>query len=260
MGLFDKIFGPKSDVKPSPTPASGNSTENQASSLQEPPPALPTARHFEPTEASADSSDNEAGNHDGVELSDKELVLDSRFNPFLPSAVLATLFRNPTTSATPAYDSATLNQLNRQPNNVVVAEAKRANLISDDEQRRLDTLFADFNSAERRVFQNSKTRGLMYGYDVDAEKIILRNLIAMNLFVKAVQILTPSQLTFLKIEAGEVDLIELLENSYVNLAAGMWSKFVPPRRCSFAYGTKKLWSSAMQETGDDIVGANQAAT
>ncbi len=249
MGLFDKIFGQKPDGKATSQPASVAPPPVQPPS----PPAV--TRQPEPSEAMVDDAEEETSQPDGVQLSEKDLVLDSRFNPFLPSAVLATLFRNPNTAATPAYDSTTLNELNRQPNKVVVAEAKRANLISDDEQRRLDTLFADVNSVERRIFQNSKTRGLMYGYDVDAEKIILRSLIGMNLFVKAVQILTPSQLTFLKIETGEVDLIELLENSYVNLAAGMWSKYVPPRRCSFAYGTKKLWSSAMQETADDMVGA-----
>ncbi len=205
-------------------------------------------------EAPGGAKDSSSDAGDG-QLSEKDLVLDHRFNPFLPSAVLGTLFRNPSTNTIPNYDLDLLNQLNRRSNKDVVTEARRSNLISDDQQQRLEALLHDFNSAERRVFQHSKTRGLMYGYDVDAEKAILRNLIGMNLFTKAVQILTPSQLTFLKIEAGEVDLIELLEMSYVNLAAGMWSKFVPPRRCSFAYGTKKLWGSAMQDTGDDIVGS-----
>ncbi len=249
MGLFDKIFGPKTDGKPASQAASVEPTTVQ------PPPPLPVAQQTESPEKLADTGEEEISQPDGVELSDKELALDSRSSPFLPSAVLATLFRNPTTSATPAYDSAALNQLNRQPNKVVVAEARRANLISDDEQRRLDTLLVAFNSEERRIFQNSETRGLIYGYDVDAEKIILRNLIGMNLFVKAVQILTPSRMTFLKVESGEVDLIEWLESGYVNLAAGMWSKFVPPRSCAFAYGTKKLWSSALQETGDHIAAA-----
>jgi len=247
MGLFDKIFGQKPDGKPTPQPASVAPTTIQ------PPPPLPVTRQPEPPEALADGGEEETGQRDGVQMSEKDLVLESRFNPFLPSAVLGTLFRNQATNTIPNYDLVTLNQLNRRSNKDVVAEAKRANLISDDQQRRLEALLHDFNSAERRVFQHSKIRGLMYGYDVDAEKIILRNLIGMNLFAKAVQILTPSEMTFIKVESGEVDLIEWLESGYVNLAAGMWSKFVPPVRGIFSYGTKKLWTSALQESGDSIV-------
>lgn len=250
MGLFDKIFGPKSDGKPAP--ASVDPVTDHPTPTQPTPPQLPASRRVAQTDASA-TNDDAPQDYEGLQLSEKDLVLDTRFNPFLPSAVLGTLFRNPATNAIPNHDLESLNQLNRRTNNDIVAEAKRANLISDDQHRRLEGLLRDFNTVERRIFQHSKTRGLMYGYDVDAEKAVLRNLIGMNLFAKAVQILTPSEMTFLKVESGEVDLIEWLESGYVNLAAGMWSKFVPPRRGSFSYGTQKLWTSAFLETGEDIV-------
>jgi ATPase family associated with various cellular activities (AAA)/AAA lid domain len=247
MGLFDKIFGARPDEKPTPQPAS------VAPATSQPPPPLPVTRQPEPPEPLTGDGEEESGQHDGVQLSEKDLVLNSRFNPFLPSAVLGTLFRSPATNTIPNYDLQTLNQLNRRPNKDVVAEAKRANLISGDQQRRLEALLHDFNAAERQIFEHSQTRGLTYGYDIDAERVILRNLIAINMFAKSLQILTPSQQTFMKSTSGEMDLIEGLETACLFFANGIWTKFVPPRRCSFSFGTRKLWTSAFQATAEGIV-------
>ncbi len=215
-----------------------NSAKRGGSNLQSPPPQV-----------NGDGTDHDGGR----QMTEKELVLDNRSDPFLPSAVLGTLFRDPATNTITSFDLESLNQLGRLANRDIVDEAKRSNLISDDQHRRLQALLVDFNSAERRIFQHSKSRALMYGYDIEAERIILRNLVAINLFGKAVQILTPSEKTYVKLESGEVDLIGKLENGYVNLAAGMWSKFVPSGRHAFSYGTKRIWLSAVQDTADGIV-------
>ncbi|MBI3853426.1 MAG: hypothetical protein HY298_24530 [Verrucomicrobia bacterium] len=117
MGLFDKIFGPKSDGKPTPPPAGGDSALIPPPIHQSPPSAMPNERSCKSAEEPTYSGSSEADNQDEVEqgqpsqetVSEKDLVLDWRLNPFLPSAVLATLFRNPNTFAIPAYDLAMLN-------------------------------------------------------------------------------------------------------------------------------------------------------
>jgi hypothetical protein len=75
----------------------------------------------------------------------------------------------------------------------------------------------------------------------------------MNLFVKSLQILTPFQMTIIKLEDGEADLIKLFERSYINLAGGIWSKFVPKKNQSFSFGTASIWTDAHRETADSIV-------
>ena len=131
MGLFDKIFDPKSEGKATPPPTGGNPAPIPLPDLQPTPPAPPTQRSLEVVDTATSSAASGAANQDEVEqsqssqemASEKDLVLDYRLNPFLPSAVLATLFRDITTSATPSLDLRSLNGVNGKPNGEIVAQA-----------------------------------------------------------------------------------------------------------------------------------------
>ena len=82
----------------------------------------------------------------------------------------------------------------------------------------------------------------MFGYDANTEQTILRDLIGMHLFCEILQVLTPAEKTFLKTSTAEVDVIETIHVTCLNLASGIWSKFLSLKNRTLCHGTRQLWS------------------
>lgn len=181
-------------------------------------------------------------------------LFDRKTNPILPAAVLVTLFRDQKKGTTLTYDNDNLVAFGRLQNAAIVTHFASHGCIATKTATSLTATIAGFDSAYKKSQATLKIRASMFGYDAEAANLLFQNFLGINLFIHVLQLLTPAELTYLKTETSEVDVLEFMRNGGLNFAAGLWCKFVRPNRgVTFTYGTRQLWRAAFQETAAECL-------
>jgi stage V sporulation protein K len=182
----------------------------------------------------------------------EEPVLTRGSNVLLPSSVLVTLFRDPQTKATLRYEVDDLLSFAALTNRAVADYFAQNGYIDSKRLVACTSVIAEFE----RVFNESqatlKLRAEAFGYEAPSASVIFRNLISVNLLINALQVLTPAEFTYAKVDSEEFDLLQVMRGSAIGLAGGLWCKLVSSKRgMPFCFGTRLLWLAAFQETAEE---------
>jgi stage V sporulation protein K len=182
-----------------------------------------------------------------------ELIPKSTRYVDIPSCVIAALLRNPETHRSLQYSLNRNACLNLISSEELLKKATSAKIIDPESRKRLNSLIVDFRDAALKIEVQSHWRERLFNYNSECERLIFGSISAINLFIRMMEFLTPSVLTYVKIDNAEFDLIELISTKIHNLALGMWAKFVPPQQIAYSFCTQRIWTSALQTNPESMV-------
>lgn len=183
---------------------------------------------------------------------DHNLILLSDVNPLLPGAVLVSILRDPQTKQTLHYDNDSLEAFNRVSCSDTVDNFCSHAYIAPKEAGLLKSLIQSFEDTWINSRKSLNIRAKGFGYNAKDADIIFRTALALNLFHHVLQVTAPPQLTYVKLEAKDVDVIELMKGGAMRFIGGIWCKMVPRNQGIVkAYGTKQLWRAGFQDSAEE---------
>lgn len=186
--------------------------------------------------------------------SEADQVFDRGTSPLLPGGILASLFRDPAKQMTLEYDRADLIAFSQTPSSAIVNHFQSHGYIDSKVAGELTELISEFDHVYKKSRTTLKLRASGFGYEPKEADLIFQNLLSFNLLVQALQILTPAELTYVKLESSDVDILDSMRAGALRLAAGFCWKFVSPNNgVTFCLGTMQLLRAAFLETPDDCL-------
>jgi len=170
---------------------------------------------------------------------------------FLPGSILTTLFRNPKSGHTIAFNGADLAELDGMASDYLVNYYLSHGLFSEDDAVRLRN---GLEARSRQVFQllhHAGWRAEVYHYEVAREGAILNSLLQLRLLLECVQILTPPMLTIQRIDDEEFDLIESLHGLVRLITLVLWQRLTTDGPPLQAYGALSACVAGLAAKAED---------
>ncbi len=183
-------------------------------------------------------------------------LFDQTVNPLLPGGILVSMFRDPKSLDTLHYEIDSLAAFNTNKNNTLVRHFQSHGYLETRLATTLISALTDFEGTLQGSEPSLSLRSQMFGYDSGAAHTIFRSLLAINTFVHVLQIITPPPKTYLRAESLDIDVLELIKDSALDFAAGMWCKLIRPNQgVARCWGTRQLWRAAFSEDPQDCLSA-----
>ncbi len=180
-------------------------------------------------------------------------------NSILPGCILATLFRDPETTRTLNFEDEEMDSFNTNSHCSIVTHFQSHGFLTKQAAVSLTSVLSEFENAFRVSTSSLSLRAAIFGYNADAANIVFQSLLSVNAFVHVLQIVTPADRTYLKTESLDIDVLEMLHNSVLNFAAGVWCKLVRKNQgIPCCWGTRQLWTAAFQEHPDECLESLEA--